>query len=487
MILAASIAVVGIFAVAKQFLGWPKGGFKDNLWLLVAGVAAFTLYLLIDEYRKFKRQAGVRELVKKLSFTFSAEGSEEIAERLGKLLAGRLGKLIGTSDRDFELENVIQGARDGVQILVGDLETTIHGSEDDTVITQTIVYFTGPDLCLPKFALQPEGSKRSLAGRLAGKTDSDSEGLPAFSDSYHLSSSEAGVTERLFGLELQEHLATHQGWEIRAEHESILLAQSGQVPVAEWESLLDESLQFLSLLNQSVDQLIKSPPSPDPPRSSSRVAVKPERLYPAGSGGFTRLLFSFFESAVASAESQAVHWDEVDHFLKLPTPRTIPERIYKQSIRSVAPTSLILLIICVPVGLIGALIIGLSAFFFRNNLFAGSVSGLVGMIHLTVAAAGINKAFDYRRRDRLLREGVLAKATIRNIRSHTWFRDACRADIFYSADDKGLSRTITLRGPHVELARKHAESGEETPILYDRRTPKRFLLGLQLTSQHIGT
>ena len=157
MILAASIAVVGIFAVAKQFLGWPKGGFKDNLWLLVAGVAAFTLYLLIDEYRKFKRQAGVRELVKKLSFTFSAEGSEEIAERLGKLLAGRLGKLIGTSDRDFELENVIQGVRDGVQILVGDFLADIHDDPSTHEETQA-------NLDAVTFLQRAQGNLSKLSG-----------------------------------------------------------------------------------------------------------------------------------------------------------------------------------------------------------------------------------------------------------------------------------------------------------------------------------
>ena len=52
-----------------------------------------------------------------------------------------------------------------------------------------------------------------------------------------------------------------------------------------------------------------------------------------------------------------------------------------------------------------------------------------------------------------------------------------------SADAQRHNRTIPLRGSHVELARKVAESGEETPILYHPSNPKRFLLGLQLTSQ----
>ena len=52
-----------------------------------------------------------------------------------------------------------------------------------------------------------------------------------------------------------------------------------------------------------------------------------------------------------------------------------------------------------------------------------------------------------------------------------------------SADAQRHNRTIPLRGSHLELARKVAESGEETPLLYDPSNPKRFLLGLQLTSQ----
>jgi hypothetical protein len=49
--------------------------------------------------------------------------------------------------------NCFQGDRDGEQILLGDVETRIVCDEDDDVIRQTIVYFTGPwvvlVLCLP--------------------------------------------------------------------------------------------------------------------------------------------------------------------------------------------------------------------------------------------------------------------------------------------------------------------------------------------------
>jgi hypothetical protein len=50
---------------------------------------------------------------------------------------------------------------------------------------------------------------------------------------------------------LQHYLETHRGWEIRAEHDSILFARNGAEPVANWEGLLNETWQILSLVNQS--------------------------------------------------------------------------------------------------------------------------------------------------------------------------------------------------------------------------------------------
>jgi hypothetical protein len=248
---------------------------------------------------------------------------------------------------------------------------------------------------------------------------------------------------------------------------------------------LDESLQILSLLIQSVDRLLESPSPLDGPRrevtatdSSESVVIESERLHPADAGGFVRFLISMFAAVAASAKS-SVGREEVEQFFNEPTPRTTPERIEGQNVRLTAPIALPTLIVCVPFFLFGAVTILLGAMAMNAALAAAG-----GVSLLLIAAALGLIAGSHRRRAQLLREGVVASATIRNVRSR---RDACRADVEYLAGGQRYARCVTLRGSQVELARDCANGGGETPMLYDPRRPKRFLLGLQLTSTSIGS
>jgi hypothetical protein len=246
VLLGAAIFSVIVLAVTKSTFGWPADNSQENGWLLVCVFAAATLWILLLEYRSFRRRASIRKLGERLSFSFAADGSEEIAEQLGNRLSGRTGT--------FALRDVLQGDRDGVRILVGDLEKRIEYEEgSDDVITRTVVFFTGPRLSFPRFALKPKRPQGKGAGRFPGKEDAGVDDRATFADAYRVSSSEAEVAQRLFDKELQQYLATRPGWEIRSEHESVLFARSEQEPAGAWEGLLDETSQILSLLIQSVD------------------------------------------------------------------------------------------------------------------------------------------------------------------------------------------------------------------------------------------
>ncbi|HBE67427.1 MAG TPA: hypothetical protein DDW52_04685 [Planctomycetaceae bacterium] len=252
VLLKATVFSVVVLAVTKSTFGWPADSSQENVWLLACVFAAATLWILLLDYRKFRRRASIRKLAERLSFSFAADGSEEAAEQLGKRLRGRTGKLLGNNKRTFALRDVLQGDRDGVRILVGDLETRIEYDEGaDDVVKRTVVFFTGPHLGFPQFALQPGRPQEKGVGRFLGKEDAGANDRATFAEAYRLSSSEAEAAQRLFDEELQEHLARHPGWEIRSEHESILFARSVQEPAGAWEGLLDESSQILSLLIQS--------------------------------------------------------------------------------------------------------------------------------------------------------------------------------------------------------------------------------------------
>ena len=247
-----------ILAATRYRLDWPPGGMIGFLLAVIVAVLPFALVATVLEYRRAKRQAAIEASAKKLRFKFAADGSPKVAERLGKRLGGQFRNLPIDDDRHkFELHNVIEGDRSGTQILVGELQHTIEAEEgSDEVTKRTIFYFTGPALNLPRFYVEPGERRRTLhvrlVQRLAGRTGLQDPDIPLPSaGDYHLSSSEAEATKRLFGVKLQNHLATHKGWEICTEQNSILFARMGSELVAKWEELLTESMQILALLNQS--------------------------------------------------------------------------------------------------------------------------------------------------------------------------------------------------------------------------------------------
>ena len=475
-----------ILAITRHQFNWPPGGIKDCLLVMAAGVSPFTLLAVLAEYRRHKRIAAIRQLATHLSLPFCENADDETADRIGKLLAGKIVKIMGISNRDFELENVLQGVRDGVQVLIGDLETEIDQGEHRKTIRQTIIQLSGEHLCFSQFGLEPEPQKRSFLDRFAGQTPAASMDQRSFAESYYLSSSQPEVTERLFSFELQKYLTQHWGWEIRAEQDSILFARKRAEPVVEWESLLDECLHILSLLNQAVDQLVASPTPVDgrlhekSARTGAKVVVRQERLLPSGTGPFARFILTTLLTMVTSHKLKPVTRDEVDAFFQLTPPRVVPDRIANQSIRSQIPRVLMLLAIGVPSALFGSLTVALGIFF-RDHL-AGLVSCVVGAVLLTVAATCLRKVIDTYQRHELLRKGLLAGAKVINVQSRSPSKGSYQADIEYQANNQHRNLTVTLTQPNAEFVREHAENGKEVPLLYDPRKPQRCLLGLQLTA-----
>ena len=245
-IVGAAIATVGIFAVVKGIFGWPAGGFRDNSGLLLTGVAGFTAYISFLEYRRFARQSGARELAKEWSFRFSAKGDDDLARRFGLRVAGRDVGLVGEKYFGFELENVIQGVRDGVNVLIADLLIIKYlgeGSEDTTL---TVISLRDRDLSLPAFTLLPTTPLGS-----ASRSERESGGLVremSYKGFYRLSSNQPEITDELLSPELQAHLAVHHGWEIRSEDNNVLFVRRDHEPVDRWDSLVAESIQILKML-----------------------------------------------------------------------------------------------------------------------------------------------------------------------------------------------------------------------------------------------
>ena len=188
-------------------------------------------------------------------------------------------------------------------------------------------------------------------------------------------------------------------------------------------------------------------------------------------------------SLAARAAERAVHPDHVEEFVNSPIPRFIPARILEQTTPRANCIFIVFFAIWAVMGLpwliIGAL-----------NLDRGGIDAIImGLLIELLAAVALNFTISYRRRkQRLLRNGVLTHATITDLKPTNVESNGSQryiALVRYKAGETTMNESISLYGTHVDLARNVIENAEQAPLLYDPRKPQNCLLGLQLTSQRM--
>ena len=262
-VIGGAIGTIGLFAVVKGIFGWPAGGFRDNALLLGCGIWAVSSYLCVLEIQRFVRQSDARKLAKRWSFRFAEKGNPDVAKDFGLRISKQDAGLIGESNLEFTLENVIQGSRDGVNVLIADMTTRNLLGDNDRDTTQTIINLRGRDFCFPAFTLLPTAMTYQSIGKLEGKPNASNEPSARSRPTHRLSSSQADMTRAevagmLYGEDMQRYLASDPGWLIFVDEANVLLARIGQEPVSQWGALVDDSLGMLKLLQRSVDRLANS-------------------------------------------------------------------------------------------------------------------------------------------------------------------------------------------------------------------------------------
>ena len=186
-------------------------------------------------------------------------------------------------------------------------------------------------------------------------------------------------------------------------------------------------------------------------------------------------------SSQHAAEQSAVGYGEVVAFMREQAPRVLPSGVLKV-LSSKA-----------------LLILGLLIFPLMCSGIGWSILGLISKEHFVMFFWGLALVtpglalviFIYRRRHRyheILREGVLANATIHNLsegRGTPELTCCYRCEVHFQSGGETICRAAKVKGMQVLLLRKSFDEGEEMPLLYLRHDPHQFLLAAQLTDWRV--
>lgn len=459
-------------------LAWLPGG---AMTLGVVCGLVFASIAVGKERRRLVRQRELHLYASRSSLRFSPKGSESIADEI-KRLTGYSGR--------WWLENEMQGRVDAIRMTVGDLYHCSTGENSKTTV-RTVAHFRGGDLYFPHFTLQREGKLVTFVGDLAGVRDIDFSSHPEFSRLYHLSSDQPETTQQLFTDECLQYFAADHGWQIRAERDQMMMTRDEVIAAGDLDLFIDQTQAILALLRCAMQQLLESP---NPPNMGPTVAgnrsqrgARSSRAIQTDQAssrrGFTE------ESDVNHApkgwlarrvSANTIRWGEVQAFVQLPVPRTVPAAIQRQR---AGCNGLILIGFLSLVGLMVAPLFVLSVI--RINEVPLSFLILISMIILAVTA-GLSWLLNKRKRNvQILRQGRLTSAEIVGVRATGWevnSQPQFEVEFRYTADGQTRLKKLKVYGGHGDLAHAVLDSREETPLLVDPHDADHCVLGIQLTN-----
>ncbi|MEZ6056175.1 MAG: hypothetical protein R3C01_05680 [Planctomycetaceae bacterium] len=343
-------------------------------------------------------------------------------------------------------------------------------------VQQTAIVFEAADLELPLFAMwpRPTGVLGSIASTLLTMENLDFADTPEFQERYCVFGWAKEATEILFSPELRAALSEREGLSIRGHRRLLVISRDQQVLAVENEidDFVHEAIPLLSLFRQGEAALDALP-------DVSRKATAQEMLRTTASmGGLAgNLLHNSLQRQLAKTQLSP---DELEQFVRSPVPRDIPRGLARQ----VVGENGMLIVVGILFLIVGLVVGGGTVLLTKGN------ERWIGMLFLVlfplIGGSMAGFTFRYRRRkQRLLREGLLAEGTVKSV-MYTGMQVnndlAHCAVIEYLADGTPHSTTSYLYRESAEKARQFAESSTPVRILIDPADSTHILLLDTLTT-----
>ncbi|HNW43116.1 MAG TPA: hypothetical protein PKI19_01335 [Elusimicrobiales bacterium] len=208
---------------------------ETNVKLLFIGVPLAVMALFF--YLNRKRVKDLQQLASSLGLSFSHDGPEP-----GALAATGI-EIFRTGYSSKASSLITFPARSG-NISVFDYRYTTHGGKNRSTHKFTLALIAVPGREIPVFDLKPESFIYKI-GEALGFKDIDLPAFPEFSDKYRLTGPDAAAVHMFFTPQRAAWFERNQGLRVQgAAGHLVLFKREGLLPVAEWQSFIEEAKAF---------------------------------------------------------------------------------------------------------------------------------------------------------------------------------------------------------------------------------------------------
>lgn len=197
-------------------------------------------------YSEKKRIDTIKAMAEPMGFTYNRRDEKSIE------FLKTFAMFNDADDHDFN--NVIEGTRDGIKVLMGEYDA-IYGKSSKSRIhrTQTMCMISDPNMALPHFLVRRQMKVADAIGAMLGGQDINFTEDKKFSDSFVLQGKDENVTRSLFAAPVRNAFMKFANTETRVEGDKnrLIVTRSVVIEPEKWSQLLKDTFALYEILKKS--------------------------------------------------------------------------------------------------------------------------------------------------------------------------------------------------------------------------------------------
>lgn len=204
--------------------------------IVIITVAVIIAAVVLDA----KRAGELAVAATALKLTFQKKGSPDIVQALREFRLFQHG-------HGKQIRNLMSGSAMNMDLQIFDYSYTVSGGKNNTVISQTVICFTSPDLNLPVFELSPETLFHRIGEAFVG-SDIDFAEHPVFSKQYRLKGPDESAVRELFRRDVCEYFEARTKLSVEGQGHILLFYRHGKrVKAPALQDFMAEGFEVLGL------------------------------------------------------------------------------------------------------------------------------------------------------------------------------------------------------------------------------------------------
>ena len=424
----------------KTFDWCPQERWDFGLLAVAFGGGVGSFFGLLSGGAALRRHQDLKYLADSEGVELVDRADNRLTERSKNLLAkvgnASLRRVMTWDEQDG------QGSLSMGDLSVSDMD------EDNQVEHWTVALFHRPGWSLPQFVLQRRGFGLAIVAKVIGLQEICFAEEAGLSKRYFLSGSSEDAVRQLFNHSVRDHFSSGEGCEVGAEGDWLVIAAPGRrhLSATGRKVFRRQAREIVAVLASARSNVEITPSSPSAESAAPVASV---------SGSVSnRQAMAFFDQSV---------------------PRSVPWKVLSPYVSPL-----------LALGVFGGFFVSAGVMAVVSLFVAPPVVALC-LIALPVLAGSVLLCLAlrlYRKRLRLLREGLPVKGLIESVRKTAWQLPMPRYRVQVHYEVKGSKQVgwANLSSDTVEEAWKAQEEKRAVPLIYDPQAPQNCLLVWQLVT-----